>query len=94
MRTRAKPSARTPSGSINRRSDVSALKLQDVEPDVAVDHVDETRFVERNVGYPLAFDGTRSRTELGLSYRPLDDTIAEHFQQMLDDGVVKRIPFV
>jgi nucleoside-diphosphate-sugar epimerase len=52
------------------------------------------RFVETNVGYPLAFDSTRSRTELSLSYRPLDDTIAQHFQQMLDDGVVKRIPFL
>jgi nucleoside-diphosphate-sugar epimerase len=51
-------------------------------------------FVDRNVGYPLAFDSSRSRTELGLSYRPLDDTIAEHFQQMLDDHVVKRIPFL
>ena len=51
-------------------------------------------FVNRNVGYPLAFDSSRSRTELGLSYRPLDDTIAEHFQQMLDDRVVKRIPFL
>jgi nucleoside-diphosphate-sugar epimerase len=51
-------------------------------------------FVDRNVGYPLAFDSARSRTELGLSYRPLEDTIADHFQQMLDDGVVKRIPFL
>ena len=51
-------------------------------------------FVDRNVGYPLAFDSTRSRTELGLSYRALDDTIADHFQQMLDDGVVKRIPLL
>jgi hypothetical protein len=50
-------------------------------------------FVERNVGYPLAFDNSGSRTELGLSYRHLDDTIAEHFQQMLDDRVVKRITF-
>lgn len=52
------------------------------------------KFIDRNVGYPLAFDNTRSRTELGLSYRPPEDTIADHFQQMLDDGVVKRIPFL
>jgi hypothetical protein len=52
------------------------------------------KFVDLNVGYPLAFDSSRSRKELGLSYQPLDDTIAEHFQQMLDDGVVKRIPFL
>jgi nucleoside-diphosphate-sugar epimerase len=52
------------------------------------------KFVDLNVGYPLAFDSSRSRAELGLRYRPLDDTIADHFQQMLDDGVVKRIPFL
>lgn len=51
-------------------------------------------FVELNVGYQLRFDSSRSRQELGLKYRALDDTIAEHFQQMIDDGVVKRIPFI
>lgn len=50
------------------------------------------KFIDRNVGYSLKFDNSRSKSELGLQYRPLDDTIAEHFQQMLDDGVVKRIP--
>jgi nucleoside-diphosphate-sugar epimerase len=50
-------------------------------------------FVDRNVGYRLRFDSTRSRKELGLTYRPLEDTVAEHFQQMLDDGVITRVPF-
>lgn len=50
------------------------------------------KFVDRNVGYPLAFDNTRSRKELGLTYRPVEQTIADHFQQMLDDGLVQRIP--
>lgn len=50
------------------------------------------KFIERNVGYPLKFDSTRSEKELGLSYRPIEDTIADHFQQMLDDRVVSRIP--
>ncbi|OBJ50935.1 diaminohydroxyphosphoribosylaminopyrimidine deaminase [Mycobacterium sp. 1423905.2] len=50
------------------------------------------KFVDRNVGYPLAFDNTRSRTELGLTYRPVEQTISDHFQQMLDDGLVHRVP--
>jgi nucleoside-diphosphate-sugar epimerase len=50
------------------------------------------KFVETNVGYPLAFDNSRSRDELGLTYRPVDKTITEHFQQMIDDGVVRRMP--
>jgi nucleoside-diphosphate-sugar epimerase len=51
-------------------------------------------YIDLNVGYRIAFDNSRSREELGLKYRPLEDTVNEHFQQMLDDGVVKRIPFV
>jgi nucleoside-diphosphate-sugar epimerase len=47
-------------------------------------------FVDRNVGWPLEFDNTRSRAELGLRYRPVEETIAEHFQQMIDDGLVHK----
>jgi nucleoside-diphosphate-sugar epimerase len=50
------------------------------------------KFVDRNVGYPLAFDNGRSRGELGLTYRPVEQTVTEHFQQMLDDGLVRRRP--
>jgi nucleoside-diphosphate-sugar epimerase len=50
------------------------------------------KFVDRNVGYPLAFDNSRSRKELGLTYRPVEQTVTEHFQQMLDDGLVHRRP--
>jgi nucleoside-diphosphate-sugar epimerase len=51
------------------------------------------KFVDLNIGYPLKFDNSRSRTELGLSYRPVEQTVTEHFQQMLDDGVVRRLPW-
>lgn len=50
------------------------------------------KYVERNVGYPVAFDSSRGRTELGLVYRPLEQTITEHFQQMIDDGLAPRRP--
>lgn len=49
-------------------------------------------FVDRNIGYPLEFDNSRSRNELGLVYRPAERTITEHFRQMLDDGLVRRMP--
>ncbi len=49
-------------------------------------------FVDTNVGYPIAFDASRSQSELGLTYRPVADTITDHFQQMLDDGLVPRRP--
>lgn len=42
----------------------------------------------RNLGYPLRFDNRRSRTLLGMSYRPAAESVVEHFQQLLDDGLV------
>ena len=50
-------------------------------------------FVEKNVGWPLEFDNTRSREELGLVYCDPADTITEHFQQMIDDGIARTSPF-
>ena len=50
------------------------------------------KFVDLNIGYPLAFDNGRSRDELGLTYHPVEQTVTDHFQQMLDDGVVRRMP--
>lgn len=48
--------------------------------------------VDLNVGYPLAFDNSRSRNELGLAYRPVEQTFTEQFEQMIDDGLVRRMP--
>lgn len=45
-------------------------------------------FVDKNVGWKLEFDNSRSVAELGLVYRPAEDTLGDHFQQMIDDGLV------
>jgi nucleoside-diphosphate-sugar epimerase len=47
-------------------------------------------FIAKNVNWPLKFDTSRSRKELGLQYHPVEQTINEHFQQMLDDGLLKK----
>lgn len=47
-------------------------------------------FVEKNVGHPIEFDNSRSRAELGLTYRDPAATVSEQFQQMIDDGLVHR----
>lgn len=46
-------------------------------------------FISRNVGHPLKFDNRRSRA-LGVAYRPVDATFVEHFQQAIDDGLLRR----
>lgn len=47
------------------------------------------RFVDLNVGWPLRLDSSRTRTELGVEFRPVDESVVEHFQQMIDDGLVR-----
>ncbi len=46
-------------------------------------------FVEKNVGYSLRFDHSRSCKELDIQYRPLTETLNEHFGQMIADGLIK-----
>lgn len=45
--------------------------------------------VRRNVGYPLRFDNGYARTDLRMSFRPAAEAIVDHFQQLLDDGLVR-----
>jgi nucleoside-diphosphate-sugar epimerase len=41
------------------------------------------KFWRRNAGYRVAFDHTRSRELLGIEYRPVEDTLAEHAEQLI-----------
>lgn len=50
------------------------------------------KYVRHNVGFPLAFDNSRSREELKIGYRAVRDSITEQFQQLLDDGLVDTPP--
>jgi nucleoside-diphosphate-sugar epimerase len=47
-------------------------------------------FVSGNMGYPLSFNHDRSVRELGIQYRDVRQSICEHFQQLIDDGLVKK----
>jgi dihydroflavonol-4-reductase len=44
------------------------------------------KVVRLNVGLPWKGDNGKGVRELGLSYRPLDDTVVDFFQQMVDNG--------
>jgi nucleoside-diphosphate-sugar epimerase len=46
-------------------------------------------FIRRNVGYPLKFDNSRSRAR-GVPYRPVEDTVVEHFQPVIDAGLLAK----
>ena len=47
-------------------------------------------FIEKNMGYPIYFNANKSKQELGMTYRNIETSLVEHFQQLLDDGVVKK----
>lgn len=46
------------------------------------------RFIKLNAGYPVRFDSSRTTKELGIDFRPASESVVEHFQQMIDDGLV------
>lgn len=49
------------------------------------------KFVSRNVGLPFHADHGKSVRELGMTYRPLAESITEMFQQMVDAGVIESV---
>lgn len=48
------------------------------------------QFVKLNMGYPIYFNNQRSIQELEIKYRDINQSVIEHFQQLLDDGIVKK----
>jgi len=44
------------------------------------------RFVSRNVGYPFRADNGKSRRELGMEYRPLEQSLEEFFEQLFPEA--------
>lgn len=47
------------------------------------------KFISRNVGHPVQFDNRRS-IELGVKYHSIPQTLEEHFQQVIDDGLLRK----
>jgi len=48
------------------------------------------KYVSKNVGIEVKFDNAKSKNDLDLSYLPFEQTIIEHFQQILDDGLLAK----
>jgi nucleoside-diphosphate-sugar epimerase len=46
------------------------------------------KFVRRNIGHPLKFDNSAGIRELGISYRPIEQTIIDQISQIGKDGLV------
>lgn len=48
------------------------------------------KFIRRNIGYDLLFDNSRIRQNLGISFRPFNETVLNHIAQLKNDGLLKR----
>ena len=48
------------------------------------------KLVWRNAGHRLRFDNAYAKSDLGMSFRPAAESIVDHFQQLLDDGLVEE----
>lgn len=51
-----------------------------------VDKTMTRKMVSRNVGHPFVADNSKSIRELGLKYRPFEESLTRFFQQVFDAG--------
>ena len=47
------------------------------------------KYLNRNIGYPLAFNNEASKQDLGLEYTPLETTVVDMVQQLAKDGIIE-----
>ncbi|MEM7180532.1 MAG: aldehyde reductase [Spirochaetota bacterium] len=47
-------------------------------------------YIKNNIGVPIHFDNSYTKKDLGLEFRKVSDTVIDHFQQILDDGLLRR----
>lgn len=48
------------------------------------------KYIARNIGLPFCGDNSKSTRELGISDRPLKISLIEIFQQLVDNGLIKK----
>jgi nucleoside-diphosphate-sugar epimerase len=48
-------------------------------------------FVSKNIGYPLKFDNSKSKKELGMEYIPIEKTLTDHLEQLKAFNLVKTV---
>lgn len=46
------------------------------------------KYLKRNLGIYYKFDNSRSKTDLGIDYKPIPETLADHVIQLEQDGLI------
>ncbi|MCB1176270.1 MAG: aldehyde reductase [Leptospiraceae bacterium] len=47
-------------------------------------------YIDKNMEIKVSFDNSYTKKDLGLEFTPLENTILDHFEQLLDDGIISR----
>jgi hypothetical protein len=47
------------------------------------------KFIRNNVNIPWRADNSKIKKELGMSFRPLKETMEDSFQMLIDEGILK-----
>jgi nucleoside-diphosphate-sugar epimerase len=47
-------------------------------------------YLKRNLNYLLAFDNSKIQTSLNLTFRPIEATISDHIEQLIQDDLIKK----
>ncbi len=47
------------------------------------------KYIRRNIGIPLMVDNTYGIKDLGIKYRPVEETLTDQFNQLVNDGLLK-----
>lgn len=55
-----------------------------------VDKTMTRKFISRNINMPWIGDNSKSIRELGVTYRTLEESMNDFFQQMIDSGLIKN----
>lgn len=48
------------------------------------------KYVKLNVGYDLKMDNSYIKKDLGMEFLPFEQTISDHFNQLVADGIIKK----
>jgi nucleoside-diphosphate-sugar epimerase len=46
------------------------------------------KYIERNVGHDIVFDNSYIQTNLKMNFKPFEKTVADHFDQLVSDGLI------
>jgi nucleoside-diphosphate-sugar epimerase len=48
------------------------------------------KYVKLNVGFDIRMDNSYIKKDLGIEFLPFEQTITDHFKQLLTDGIIKK----